>query len=1272
MKSSLDNLVVQKFGDYTERINFSKIKRHLPVPHLISIQLDSFEWLITNGIEQIFAETFPINNEKNNIILNVSKWWIEKPTRTEAEAKAQSRNYDVSVRAEINLTFYQRVEIPKLVDTATSIKSYLQGKLTSGALILQTTDQNYFTVNLSNKRSRKFKLLVRLLEEKDNNIRVEIKLVQTAKVFVCHLPKMTQRGTFIINGLEKVVISQIVRSPGVYYKQLGHHAGARGFGCDFIAARGSWLDVYSEPKVTADKVQILLYAKINKSRRFSLVFLLLTLGFEVDVVRELFASHPIVDATLNAANLTGNFQADYERAMHDLNRTVNVAGGILGPNNAEAFFSNLFFSEDWYELKPAGRYKLNAKLSLLQRVTGCTLATDIKHNKTKRTLMRAGTVLTGTNLTRLDRILHAQHCDYQLQSHFLNQGLTVQRLAVWAKDAPERTATATPIIVIGNDPTTTAKHLLVGDIIAGISYLLNLHEGLGTEDDIDHLSNRRVRLVGELVQNQLKIGLNRMKKNWQTQFRLFNLESIVKQSVSFIFNSKPLISLVGEFFNLSPLCQFMDQTNPLSGLASKRIVTASGPGGLSKDKIGIEVRDVNTSYYGRFCPIQTPEGPHIGLINNFSIYARVNDLGFIETPYFRVQQGVVTTQCDYLDAKAEEQEYIAQANTLTDARGKIVEIEVVARHQGENLMVTPDLVTYIDVSPRQLVAVATGCIPFLENDDANRALMGANMLRQGIPLINPEAPIVGTGLEHVVAKDSREVVIAKQAGIVSYADGKRIVVKTPGASHTYQLNNFLRSNQGTLIHHTPLVRTGARVKVHQVIADGSGISHAELALGRNVLVAFATWKGYNFEDAIVISERLITDDEFTSVHINEYKLECRRTKQGDEEITRELVNVTDIARQNLDDQGLVLVGTEVRPGDILVGKITPLGQVNLSPEDRLLNVIFGAKAKKVKDNSLRVPNGGAGTVIGVSRFNQKQADLAADVLSIVKVYVAQKRKIQVGDKMAGRHGNKGVVSIIAPVEDMPHTTDGTPIDIVLNPLGVPSRMNIGQVLEMHLGQALATRGIKGCVPIFEGLSDVELQSFMEQSGISDFGKQTLIDGRTGAHIDHKIAVGVMYMMKLSHMVDDKIHSRATGPYSLITQQPLGGKAQNGGQRFGEMEVWALEAYGASRTLQEMLTIKSDDIKGRENAYQAIIWDRKINKPAVPESFNVLINEIKGLGFDFRLTNPTTTVAKANIKRAYQTFRVDNLATTPPPRRVISDQDVDQAIAKQLLGDPRHG
>ncbi|MGI9952821.1 DNA-directed RNA polymerase subunit beta [Moorellaceae bacterium AZ2] len=967
-------------------------------------------------------------------------------------------------------------------------------------------------------------------------LRVKVRLinketgeVKEQEVFMGDLPLMTSKGTFIINGAERVIVSQLVRSPGVYYSESTDPSGTKIYGATLIPNRGAWLEFETDNTGS-------VYVRVDRTRKIPVTVLLKALGYNTKArILELFDYDVRIQTTLEKDPTDSEEEAlveIYKRLRPGEPPTVESARNLL---------ESLFFDPKRYDLGQVGRYKLNKKLG---------------HG-----------VLTHEVNGRQEYI----------------------------------------------------RTLTKEDIVHIIRYLLRLMDGQEQPDDIDHLGNRRVRSVGELLQNQFRIGLARMERVVRERMTIQDIEAITPQV---LINIRPVVAAVKEFFGSSQLSQFMDQTNPLSELTHKRRLSALGPGGLSRERAGFEVRDVHTSHYGRMCPIETPEGPNIGLIGSLSTYARVNEFGFIETPYRKVdkERGIVTDEVVYLTADEEDQYVIAQANTPLDEQGRFLETRVTARHRGEIVVVPAERVDLMDVSPKQMVSLAASLIPFLEHDDANRALMGANMQRQAVPLVRTEAPLVGTGMEWRAARDSGVALLAENAGIVERVTAREIVIRTDkGTTDTYRLQKFIRSNQGTCINQKPIVRKGQRVEVGEVIADGPSTENGELALGRNVLVAFMTWEGYNYEDAILISERLVKDDVFTSIHIEEYECEARDTKLGPEEITRDIPNVGEDVLKDLDERGIIRVGAEVRPGDILVGKVTPKGETELTAEERLLRAIFGEKAREVRDTSLRVPHGESGKVVDVKVFSRESGDeLAPGVNKLVRVYVAQKRKISVGDKMAGRHGNKGVISRILPEEDMPFLPDGTPVDIVLNPLGVPSRMNLGQILETHLGWAAKELGIYVACPVFDGADEEEIREALRRAGLPEDGKTILYDGRTGEPFDRPITVGYMYMLKLAHLVDDKIHARSTGPYSLVTQQPLGGKAQFGGQRFGEMEVWALEAYGAAYTLQEILTVKSDDVVGRVKTYEAIVKGENVPEPGVPESFKVLIKELQSLGLDVKV------------------------------------------------------
>ncbi len=1004
--------------------------------------------------------------------------------------------------------------------------------------------------------------------------------VKEQEVFMGDFPLMTEQGTFVINGAERVVVSQLVRSPGVYYSEDVDPNGNNLFAATVIPNRGAWLEFESDPNGV-------VYVRVDRTRKLPATVLLRALGVETDAqIIDTLGDTAHVRATLDKDN-TDSARA----ALLEIYKRLRP-GEPPTEENARAHLESLFFDPKRYDLAFVGRYKLNKKLGIRPRITGTVAAEDIVHPVTGAVLVPAG--------ARIDRA-------------------TAEAVAAAGVDRVRvRTVDGFEVTVRGNgSPGTDVRTLTREDIVAVVNYMFNLFQGVGRVDDIDHLGNRRLRSVGELLQNQFRVGLARMERVIRERMTIQDMEAITPQA---LINIRPVVAAVKEFFGSSQLSQFMDQTNPLSELTHKRRLSALGPGGLSRERAGFDVRDVHDSHYGRMCPIETPEGPNIGLIGALSTYARVNEYGFIETPYRRVVNGRVTNEIVYFTADEEDECVIAQANTPVDMDGLIAEKRVTVRYKHQITVVPREEVEYMDVSPKQVVSVATALIPFLENDDANRALMGANMQRQAVPLVQTEAPLVGTGIEFRVAADSGGVVLARRAGVVERVTATEVQVRTDtGEVDVYPIMKFQRSNQGTCINQAPVVRTGDEVAAGDVIADGPCTDLGELALGRNVLVAFMPWEGYNYEDAILISERLVREDVFTSIHIEEHECEARDTKLGPEEITREIPNVGEDVLKDLDDRGIIRVGAEVRPGDILVGKVTPKGETELTAEERLLRAIFGEKAREVRDTSLRVPHGESGIVVDVKVFYREAGDeLAPGVNQLIRVYVAQKRKISVGDKMAGRHGNKGVIAKILPVEDMPFLPDGTPGDIVLNPLGVPSRMNLGQVLETHLGWAAKALGIHVSSPVFAGATEEDILSLLREAGLPPDGKTILYDGRTGEPFDNPVTVGYMYMLKLAHLVDDKIHARSTGPYSLVTQQPLGGKAQFGGQRFGEMEVWALEAYGAAYTLQELLTVKSDDVMGRVKTYEAIIKGENVPEPGVPESFKVLIKEMQSLGLDVKI------------------------------------------------------
>ena len=1036
--------------------------------------------------------------------------------------------------------------------------------------------------------------------------------VKEQEVFFGDFPIMTEMGTFIINGAERVIVSQLVRSPGVYFHDRMDKKGRHSYTSTVIPNRGAWLEFESDAKGIA-------YVRIDRTRKIPLTVLMRALGFgSDDEIYDIFGQSELLDLTIEK-DVHKNIQdSRTEEALKDIYERLRPGE----PKTAESSRNLLvarFFDPRRYDLAPVGRYKINKKLHLKNRLVGLTLAETLVNPETGEVLFEEGTVLDQERVQALIPYLEAglnKVTLYPSEDSVVAQPIDLQIIKVYSPKNAEQV-----INIIGNGNIEKIKCLTPADIIASMNYYLYLDQGIGVTDDIDHLANRRIRSVGELLQNQFRIGLSRMERVVRERMSLQDVATITPQQ---LINIRPVVAAIKEFFGSSQLSQFMDQVNPLGELTHKRRLSALGPGGLTRDRAGYEVRDVHYSHYGRMCPIETPEGPNIGLINSLSSYAKINKYGFIETPYRKVDKSVtphrVTTEIDYLAADEEDLYVVAQANSKLNEDGTFANDLVMARFRSQNIEVNVDQVDYMDVSPKQVVAVATASIPFLENDDSNRALMGANMQRQAVPLINPQSPLIGTGMEYKAAHDSGAALLCKRAGEVIYVDANKVRVRTPeGEVDEYRLTKFARSNAGTCYNQRPIVELGDQVDALEILADGPSMQNGEMALGQNPLVAFMTWEGYNYEDAVIMSERLVKDDVYTSIHIEEYESESRDTKLGPEEITREIPNVSEDALKYLDKDGIICIGAEVKDGDILVGKVTPKGVTELSAEERLLHAIFGEKAREVRDTSLRVPHGGGGIVHDVKIFTREAGDeLAPGVNKLVRVYIVQKRKINEGDKMAGRHGNKGVVSLIMPEEDMPFLPDGTPVDIMLNPLGVPSRMNIGQVLELHLGMAAREMGIKIATPVFDGASEEDVWETVKEAGLEADAKTILYDGRTGEPFDRKVSVGVMYMIKLAHMVDDKLHARSTGPYSLVTQQPLGGKAQFGGQRFGEMEVWALEAYGAAYTLQEILTYKSDDVVGRVKTYEAIVKGQPIPRPGVPESFRVLVKELQALGLDLKV------------------------------------------------------
>jgi DNA-directed RNA polymerase subunit beta len=1135
---------------YNGRADFSKISGQLPLPYLCEIQTESFRWLLTDGIDEVLKDFFPIHNSDNTMELQYVSLEFGEPKVDYFECKSANQTFCAPLHVTLRL-------------------KKANGELTDG------------------------------------------------KIFMGDFPMMTESGTFIINGVEKVVESQIVRSSGAYmHKEEVTSSATFTYGADIIPARGTWLEFLSDAKN-------MLYVRIDKQKKVPALTLLRALGIvhDADIYTIFGTSCAMLKKTMEKFPEPTDVGGDPENtisimALKDIYSKLRP-GEPVDDKDVARQIKTRFFMHRNYDLGPAGRYKINEKLGIYDRLANHRVAEDLV-SADGEVVVKKGTLIDKDILTSLRDEGFFEKGAHQFEfpvNTALDTHNKVNIVNIFADDDMTKVER-----IVGTDMNVEDEYVTPSDIVACFSYFTNIIDGVGNIDDIDHLGNRRIRSVGELIQNQFRTGLSRMERIISDKMSVSkDMENVAPEN---LINIKPLTSCIREFFNSSQLSQFMDQTNPLSELSNKRRISALGPGGLTRDRASFEVRDVHYSHYGRICPIETPEGQNIGLINNLASYAKINKFGFIETPYRRVKDGVVSEVTDYLSADQERGHTIAQANVKLDASHKIVDERVLARQNGETIMAKAEDVDYIDVSPKQIVSIASACIPFLENDDSTRAQMGGNMQRQALPLLHPHAPFVGTGLEHKIATDSGAAVIARAAGVVTYVDSKRIDVieDETHAPYTYKLKKFMRSNQGTCINQTAIVKPGDKFNKGDVVADGPAMDHGELALGQNVIIAFTTWHGYNYEDAVIMSERLVKDDVYTTLHIVEYSVDRRKTKNGREEFTADIPNLSAKMKSHLDQRGIVVPGAEVKEGDILVGKTSPKGDTELTPAEKLLQSIFLSKSKDQKDTSLRVPHGGGGIVLEVKTFSRKNNDeLPPNVLETIKVYVVQKRKISEGDKMSGRHGNKGVISRIVPVEDMPFLPDGTPVDILLNPLGVPSRMNIGQILEVHLGMACKLLGgLKVSTPVFDGISNEEIFKMMDAAGMAKDGKTVLYSGETGERFDSRINVGVMYMIKLVHMVDDKLHARAIGPYSLVTQQPLGGKAQNGGQRFGEMEVWALEAYGASHVLQEMLTIKSDDMVGRNQCYEAILKNKPIPRPNMPESFRVLIKELQALAIDVRL------------------------------------------------------
>ena len=1147
------------------RKTFAKIGDSIEMPNLIKVQKDSYDWFVEEGLGEILKDISPIVDYSGNLILEFLDYYMEEKTK-----------YTVEEAKERDATYSTRLHVK-----------------------------------------------VRLINRETGEIKEQ-------EIYLGDFPLMTDSGTFIINGAERVVVSQLVRSPGCYYDSSYDKTGKKIYTSTVMPLRGAWIEYETD----ANDV---FWARVDRTRKIPVTSLLRAIGVITDEqIRELFGEEAKIEASIQKDPIKTQ-----EEALIEIYKKLRP-GELPTVDAARNLFNGLFFDPRRYDLAKVGRYKFNKKLSLASRISGKVAFDTIVDPETGEVLVEKDSVISeevaeniqnaGINVVDVkvedSKVRIIGNGTVNIHKYLPNVDVSDLHIKEYVnfgvlKSIIDSTEEAKLHDAIKERmEELVPKHVTTEDIIASISYLLNLDHGLGVIDDIDHLGNRRIRCVGELLQNQFRIGLTRLERVVRERMTIQDLDVITPQT---LINTKPITSSIREFFGSSQLSQFMDQTNPLSELTHKRRISALGPGGLSRERAGFEVRDIHYTHYGRLCPIESPEGPNVGLISALSSFATINEYGFVETPYRKVDHktGKVTDEVVYMPADEEDKYIIAQASEPLDKDGKFVNEKIKVRMREEITMVDRDKVDFVDVSPKQLVSVAAAMIPFVEHDDAKRSLMGANMQRQAVPLLMPESPIVGTGIEYRAAKDSGITVTAINSGVVEKVTGDEIIVRNnKDALDTYKLRKFKRTNGGTCINQRPVVVKGEKVKEGDLLADGPSTKNGEMSLGRNVLIAFTTWEGYNYEDAVLISERLVKEDVYTSIHIEEYDCECRDTKLGPEEITRDIPNVGDDVLKDLDENGIIRIGAEVRPGDILVGKVTPKGETELTAEERLLRAIFGEKAREVRDTSLRVPHGEAGTIVDVKIFTRENSDeLGPGVNQVIRCYIAQKRKISVGDKMAGRHGNKGVISRILPEEDMPFMPDGTPVDIVLNPLGVPSRMNLGQVLEVHLGMAAKLLGWKVATPVFDGATDEEIREMFRKAGYSEDGKTTLYDGRTGDPFDHPVTVGVMYMLKLHHLVDDKIHARSTGPYSLVTQQPLGGKAQFGGQRFGEMEVWALEAYGAAYTLQEMLTVKSDDTVGRVKTYEAIVKGENVPEPGVPEGFKVLIKELQALGLDVRLLSP---------------------------------------------------
>ena len=1150
------------------RMSFGKIKEVMEMPNLIEVQKDSYRWFLETGLKEVFRDIADITDYTGNWVLKFVDYRMDdKPKYSIRECKERDASYSAPMR----------------------VKARLLNKETG--------------------------------------------VVKESEVYMGDFPIMTDSGTFIINGAERAIVSQLVRSPGVYYDMTHDKTGIELYSNTVIPNRGAWLEYETD-------VNDLFYVRIDKNRKIFITTFIRALGLSSNTdIREFFGYDPRLEATLERDETQNT-----EEALMEVFKKLRP-GEPATLETAQTHLDNLFFDPYRYDISRVGRYKYNKKLSLFDRIVGATLSQPVIAPLTGELLAEEGEVVSKEKAIEIEQAgvnvvfvkvdddkeikvisngmvdikpYFPQFTEEQLNEIGINEKVSFSALKeILEADVEDDNALLGLLKEHCDD--LIPKHITIDDIFSSINYVNSIAFGIGKTDDIDHLGNRRIRSVGELLQNQFRIGLARMERVVRERMTLQAQEDDDKITPQTLINIRPVLMAIKEFFGSSPLSQFMDQTNPLAELTHKRRLSALGPGGLSRDRAGFEVRDVHYSHYGRMCPIETPEGPNIGLISYLATFAKINKYGFIEAPYRRVVDGKVLDEVVYMTADQEDEFIVAQANEPLDEDGRFTRRKVMARYRDEFHEIDNSKVSFMDVSPKMLVSVATAMIPFLENDDANRALMGSNMQRQAVPLLRTEAPIVGTGMEYKAAVDSGTVVLCKKDGVVVHVNADYVEIQTAEGIDRYNLTKFMRSNQGTCINQKPIVDLGQQVKTGDVIADGPATDHGEISLGKNALIGFMTWEGYNYEDAVLINEKLVRDDVYTSIHIEEFEIEARDTKLGPEEITRDIPNVGDDALKDLDERGIIRVGAEVRSGDILVGKVTPKGETELTPEERLLRAIFGEKAKEVRDTSLRVPHGEYGIIVNVEVFTRENSDeLSPGVNKVVRCYIAQKRKLSVGDKMAGRHGNKGVVSRILPQEDMPFLEDGTPLDIVLNPLGVPSRMNIGQVLEVNLGFAAKHLGWRVMTPVFDGAHESDIKEMFRDLGIREDGKSILTDGRTGRKFDNPVTVGIMYYLKLLHLVDDKIHARSTGPYSLVTQQPLGGKAQFGGQRFGEMEVWALEAYGAAYTLQEILTVKSDDVVGRVKTYEAIVKGNNVPQSGIPESFKVLVKELQSLGLDVRV------------------------------------------------------